>query len=552
MPGHHNARIAVLTCTPMATVTGPMGNMIYDPISPLWHRARMGLCFGTNINTTEVCIDGLEVGDARSRVAARCLEMNPRPFCLLFIDSDVIVPNDAFTKLFYHLKAKPHIDVAAGVYVVKGTPPYDPLVYQENGMGAFWDFAIGDMLTTKQHNIRAVHMGLTLIRVDLLQRMKDAGLVHGDGTDQDDEPFFCTQRYNKDNPKGGIERFAGTEDIYFFHKARQLTPECQILVDTSVLGGHHDKSTGITYGIPGNTTPVERAMWMPLPDGSGRRKDRKLADENTEDCNKCILVQACHYDTHANLQPPPNGKVYRQYCLACNGTGIIKVPLKLAIDLGAGESRREWPGYKTYTLDARKDSGCDYCQELGGGPINLPSQHFDLVATRHVVEHIGRWDQEDFWAEMFRITKPGGKHEHVIPNLLWAAEKIVAGEIDTHTLNVIYGGQEADTTINSREFNSHHMGFTPEIAAAIAESCGLVNIEIKTYKDDPDLIYHMKLTAERPLVTEEATNDKPSRISEDEGAFFTPKRNGDDNAGVLVGVGEGSGERNTACDSERT
>ncbi len=485
-----NARVAVVISTPLAKVTGPGGNLIFDPISPLWHRARMSLSLGTNINTSEICADGLEVGDARSQVAARCLSMNPLPGYLFFIDSDVIVPPDAFTKLFHHLKTKPHIDVAAGVYVVKGTPPYDPLIYQENGEGAFWDWAVGDILTTKQHNIRAVHMGLTLIRVNLFQRMKDAGLVGGDGTEQDNEPFFCTEKYSKETPRGR-ETFAGTEDIYFFAKARKLPGGCQILVDTSVLAGHHDKKTGISYGMVGNCTPIERAEWLPLPDGSGLRKDRKKAMDHEVVC-ECV---------HPVFEPGDNvdyvkGKKYaRADCPKCNGRGFLTKPLLLAIDLGAGDSRREWPGYKTYTLDAYRDSKCDYTQELPR--LNLPDDHYDLVASRHSFEHVGRWQQELLWSEAFRICRPGGKLEVIVPSLQWACEKVAAGQVDFHVLNVLYGSQELEEGWGT-EGNHHLFGYTKEVAVALAEKAGFVDVKCKDWRDDPEMDYHMTITASKP------------------------------------------------------
>ena len=487
MSNSHNAHLAVTICTPMAKVTGPRGDLIFDPISPLWHRARMGMAMGTNINTSEVCVDGLEIGDARSQVAARCLAMNPRPEYLFFVDSDVIVPQDCFLKLFHALKTKPQMDVAAGIYTCKQAhPPFDPLIYRDPGEGAFWDFAVGDILTTKTHGIRATHMGLTLIRVSLFQRMLEAGLVHGDGTDQGDEPFFCTQRYTRETPQGR-QTFAGTEDIYFYEKARKIPGECQILVDTSVLAGHHDKRSGITYGMSGDCSPIQRAKWLPLPDGSGLRKDRKEANEHTEPCKTCQGTGEINYG-NPEFDPPDRP------CEFCKGTGKIKDPLKLAIDLGAGESRREWPGYVTYTLDARP--GADYCQAME--QLNLPPEHYDLIASRHSLEHVGRWDQERVWAEMFKITKPGGKHEHIIPNAEWAAEKIVAGEVDFHVLNVLYGSQELEAEMG-RERNLHFFAYTPAIARALAEGAGLVNVVVKSWKDDPALEYHLVLTGERPL-----------------------------------------------------
>lgn len=477
---NHNARVAVLSCTPMAVISGPEGNPILEPLDVRWHRARMSLSFGTNINASEVCVDGLEVGDARSRVAARARTAEPKPFSVFFLDSDVIVPNDGFTKLFYHLKTKPEIDIACGVYVVKGAPPFDPLIYQGNGMGAFWDWAVGDILTTKQHGITACHMGLTLIRTSLFDRMAEAGLITGDGTDQEGKPFFKTESARKSTVKG-IETYRGTEDIYFCGLAEKVG--CQILVDTSVLGGHVDRKSGIVFGLPGNSAPIERAKWLPLPDGSGRRKDRVEADESEVTCS-CVRPSVSGVGTTCDAD-----------CPKCKGYGKVKAPLKLAIDLGAGESRREWPGHKTYTLDARRGSGADYCQELP--KLNLPDDHFDLVASKHSFEHVGRWDQELLWAECYRVCKPGGKLEVIVPNAEWAANKIAAGETDTHVLNVLYGAQEEDDEIG-RQYNTHFFCYTPAILKALAEKAGFTDVVVKSYLDDPELGYHMTCTGTKP------------------------------------------------------
>lgn len=439
----HNAHISVVICTPLAKIHGPNGQLIFDPISPLWHRARHGLHIPTNFNMCEVTADGLEVGVARSQVAASCLRMPTHPEFLFFIDSDVIVPYDALTKLFFRARTFKDYDIFAGVYCLKNPSVPDPLIYTENGAGAFWDWAVGDILTTDQHNIGAVHMGLTLIRVNLFQKMIDAGLVHGDGSNNEDEPFFCTQSIRQEGV-GKIRLQVGTEDIYFCHKARKVG--AKILVDTGVLAGHHDKVSGISYGLPWDqNSPARRGKWLIGPDG-------KFQDE-----------------TEAG-------------------------DLKLALDIGAGGDRREWPGHKTYTTDIRADSKPDYVQDTR--KLSLPDNHFDLVASSHHLEHIGRWDQTSVWAEIFRITRPGGKIEHIVPNIEWAAEKVVNKEIDEHVYNVLYGAQEAHGY--AREWNLHYFGYTPGIAVALAQEAGFVDIETKSWKEDENLGYNLIITGRKP------------------------------------------------------
>lgn len=449
MPGNlqvHNSKICIAISTPIPFVPGTEGKLVHDTISPLWHRARVGLSHPTNINLVEFIVDGCAVDDARNKVARQCLNHKPQPpEFLFFLDYDVLPYFDAMTKLFFRARCYPDHDIFSGVYCCKWQNPPDPLIYKGNGQGPFWDWKVGDILTTDQHGITGVHMGLTLIRTTLFQKLLDKGLVHGDGTDLDNEPWFRTQ-YDKRRVDGGVWTKSGTEDLYFTAKAMEIG--AKILVDTSVLAGHYDKNGGVTYGLPWDEGPAGRAEW--LPDADGKPKDEKRAAEKG---------------------------------------------LKIAVDIGAGDMRRNWEGYKTYTTDIRADAKPDYVQDTR--KLNLPDNHFDLVATAHHLEHFGRYEQESIWGELVRICKPGGMVEFILPNLDWAAAKIVEGTADERTFDVLYGAQERFEF--DREFNTHYICYTEPIAMALAMQAGLTDIKIKSYKEDANYKWEMILTATKPL-----------------------------------------------------
>lgn len=444
-------KICLALASPHRMFERPDGSRLLDTISPLWHRHRAALSHPANLNLFEIFADGLEIGVARSFVAARCLEHTPPPEFLFFLDDDVLVPGDALVKLFFRARTHPEHDIYAGVYCLKRPGLPEPLIYGENGQGPLWDWTVGDILTTQSHGVCSVHMGLTLIRVSAFQKLKDAGLVHGDGTDQDDEPFFKTIRETSKAKDGQLFRQEGTEDIYFCDKLMKAGGS--ILVDTSVLAGHHDKNTGITYGLPLDYGPAKRAKWM--------ARDGKCPDEE-----------------EAKAQG-----------------------LKLAVDLGAGKDRREWDGHVTYTVDACKDSGTDYCQDLR--KLNLPDDHYDLVASSHAFEHVPRWEQEMVWAEAFRICKPGGELEIIVPNLEWAAWKIIEGEADEHVYNVLYGSQEAWPGL-PRSLNVHYFGFVPSIIKALAEQAGFVNVTTESWKQREELGYNLVCRGRKPEVKDDA------------------------------------------------
>lgn len=446
-------KIGVAFCTPVPKVRLRNGEEILDTITYEWHRKRTALALGTNINFMELHEDGKEVGDARTSAAYRCLEHQPQPKYLFFLDYDVLPDFDAFTKLFFRLQTMPDHDIATGVYCCKWMNPADPLIYTTQGEGAFWDWSIGDILTTDAHGIRGTHMGLTLIRVSLFQRLLDAGIVN------DDIPFFQTIRESERN-----KTRSGTEDLFFYQLLDKLAPRPKIVVDTSVLAGHIDKNQGRTWGLPADCPPVKRAKWL-----------------TGEDQNTQTVACTCR-------------KKKRKSCPECKGTGE-RVLTKLALDIGAGETRRQWPAHRTYTLDIRPETKPDYCQDSRW--MNLPSDHFDLLASSHHFEHIGRWDQEQLWSEVFRVCKPGGRIEIIVPSVEWAAAKIADGQGDGPAFDVLYGAQEAHGY--ERQYNTHYFGYTKDNATALAEQAGFMNVKCEDWRDNARLGYNLIITGQKPV-----------------------------------------------------
>lgn len=471
-------KVGVAVCSPHRKVRLPDGRYMLETVTVEWHRARSTLSFPTNVVVVELFADGLEVGEARDGAARRCLAHDPRSEFLFFLDNDVLPDHDALTKLFAHARWRPDHDVFAGVYCCKYQNPSDPLIYAGDGAGGFWDWAVGDILTTETHGITSVHMGLTLIRTSVFQRLLDAGLVTDD---PHVKPFFQTQVPERWRANGALRSRQGTEDIFFCQLLGKLDPPAKILVDTSCLAGHVDKNTGVIYGLHPDSPPVKRARWL-------TNKDR----EGTEWCDCVRKPVGVGSKTEPGEVWNPEGYAARLDCTVCRGSG--KKSVKLALDLGAGGNRREWPGHKTYTLDVRPDAKPDYCQDTR--KLNFPAGHWDLIASSHHLEHLGRWDQEQVWSEMFRVLKPGGRVEHIVPSLDWAANKVAEGEVDGYVIDVLYGAQEAHGY--GRPLNTHYFGYTKSIARALAEQAGFVDVECRDWTDDPTRMYELTITGRKP------------------------------------------------------
>jgi SAM-dependent methyltransferase len=427
-----HTRIGIAVCTPIPMKK--VGNrFVHETVTVQWHRARMTLGAPTNINFIEFMIDGKEVGDARNLAVMKCLQHDPNPEFLFFLDYDVLLPFDAINKLFFWAREYPDYDIFSGLYCCKWQNKPDPLIYAGDGVGPFMNFTVGDILTTDNHGITSTHMGLTLIRTSLFKKMVDAKL-------DKDNILFKTVCEKTVNEYGMVLTRRGTEDIYFCNLAKKVG--LKILVDTSVLAGHIDKNTGIVYGLSLQSKMVKNAQWL-LPE-----KDKK------------------------------------------------KTKLKKALDIGAGGTKRVWEGYETKTTDIRPDVGADFVQNTLH--LNFPNNYWDLTASSHHLEHIPRWKQEDVWKEIYRITKPGGLTEHIVPDISWASAVIVNGEMDkyAHAMNVFYGAQEAHGY--GRENNLHYFGYEPAIAKELAEQAGFKEVEIINWKQDPKLGYNMIIRGKKP------------------------------------------------------
>lgn len=83
----------------------------------------------------------------------------------------------------------------------------------------------------------------------------------------------------------------------------------------------------------------------------------------------------------------------------------------IMLDLGCGENRNP----RFIGIDKRKLPGVDIIHNLEVFPWPLPDERCISVVASHLVEHIKPWLTIQFFDEVWRIMKPGGKFAVATP-----------------------------------------------------------------------------------------------------------------------------------------
>jgi hypothetical protein len=188
-----------------------------------------------------------------------------------------------------------------------------------------------------------------------------------------------------------------TEDFYFFTKARQAGFTCY--ADTMVQCYHEDRPTGAMFGLrPG------------MPQASPAHPPDDLPAE-------AILVA----DVGAGLASPEFG------------------PKATVVRFDARE-------------DVRPDVRCDVRA--------IPKNHFgryDLVHTRHVLEHFGAAEAVPLVQHWAKLVKVGGELRICVPDIEQACRDIVQGEengtmTDMYSWYQLYGAQQYDLDFHKNGF----------------------------------------------------------------------------------------------------
>lgn len=216
-----------------------------------------------------------------------------------------------------------------------------------------------------------------------------------------------------------------TEDFYFYTKAREKG--MKLWCDTLVQCIHEDRNSGIHFGLTSE---------MPQYEG---RPDAVLPKAETD---VAPLVKFAD--------------------IGCGG----ETPY-----VGSAEQ------VKIVRFDGNEKMQPDFRCDIRHLPVD--DQSFDVVHSRHVIEHFGRDELPGVIREWTRILRIGGEFRLSCPNLMYALRKILfmeegIGPVDAYPWWQVYG-QQVD------EYDFHKNGFTPKRMQMLLESLGIFeNIQVGT------------------------------------------------------------------------
>lgn len=232
-----------------------------------------------------------------------------------------------------------------------------------------------------------------------------------------------------------------TEDFFFFTKTRKAG--IHLWCDSNIQCIHEDRNTGMQF-----------ALTTDMPQFSG--KDVLLPEALT-DASPLVKVAE----------------------LGCGHEGPF---------FGTAEQVR------IVRFDGDESTLPDYRCDLRHLPVD--DRSFDIVHSRHVLEHFGRDELMKVMKEWTRILRVGGEFRLMVPNLMSAITKILLMEEELEPVNPypwwqIYG-QQKDA------YDFHHNGFTERRVKLLLERLGIFeDIEVKLTGPEGDPEINIEATAKK-------------------------------------------------------
>lgn len=181
----------------------------------------------TNVNFTILTIMGKDIDAGRTLAIEQAMEAGVK--YLWFLDDDTVPPQDAGRHMMKVFRDHPKAAVVGGIYTTRAAPP-EPIVYSEQGAGAFWDWKAGEVF-----KCWGIGTGCMMIDMDVFRYL--------------DKPWFRTT-HDAD--------FRESDDLHFCELVNQAGFE--VWAHGGVLCHHYDLERGVVYMLPRNSKPYQQRL----------------------------------------------------------------------------------------------------------------------------------------------------------------------------------------------------------------------------------------------------------------------------------------------------
>jgi len=445
------------------------GNGQISCVTHDWANAMGSLGGGLAVTNIRLEVRNKRVDIAKEQLVDEALKNNCE--FIIFIDDDTIPPSDALMKMITLWKNDPDKKIISGVYWSKSDPSF-PLMFRDNLKGSFWDWKVGDIVKCDSGGA-----GCLFIDTEIFRKIP--------------KPWFSTEYYfddprgkldlekndlikalgeemlkGKNAEKGAVKKIekrlgeigdeqkrllegqldgkylmnkkadAGTtEDIYFFKKAKEYGYD--LWFDTSIQCLHQDKKTGRIWAIP-----------QDAPQNCPRYSKKMEKDK------------------------------------------------KIVVDIGAGKGNYWIPEGDPIRIDI--DETCKPDIICDARTIPLAECFADVVVSSHTLEYFSHKEVKSVLKEWTRILKNEGTLKIIVPNMKWAASRLLNGttneqEADT-VMYFMYSAQEGDVKTAYKDVKK--CAFTKESLFGLLKSLDIfseINVETTdgTFGDwsDPDKLH---------------------------------------------------------------
>jgi hypothetical protein len=189
-----------------------IGHPVTGNVRIEWVQARYGQVIPVNWGQVEMIQGiptlyplGYQVADAQNIIVAKAIEKGFE--WLLLWEHDVLPPPNSIQSLNVYMREE-RVPIVSGLYFTRSRPP-EPLIFRGRGVGAFYDWEMGDRVWCD-----GVPTGFLLVHMGILREMwadaEEYEPVHGKPTRR----IFITPRDVWQNPvTGEYNTMSGTSDL---------------------------------------------------------------------------------------------------------------------------------------------------------------------------------------------------------------------------------------------------------------------------------------------------------------------------------------------------